>query len=244
MPDRRSLSRLLWWAGVLCLAVLAVIGGLGLRGPGLVAIGVAGLLGAGIAVGMTRDVPGEDRSSLTEVAVQAGAWTAGILLALAGVSVLAGGVVGLLAGVTAALVWLGHRSARFLARPSGPAATTATGPWSSPAGVEALLLPLPPPDAGRPSTAAERTSRVSALPTPALGREWLRTSAALTGRLSPAERQATVRRRAETLDELESRDPVGFARWLASGPAPGSDPAAYVRGRSIEGDAAAGSDAA
>ncbi|WP_324275897.1 hypothetical protein [Blastococcus brunescens] len=107
-----------------------------------------------------------------------------------------------------------------------------------------LRLPVSPPAAGRSSSAAERTSSVAALPTPALGREWLRTSAALTGRLGPVERQALVRRRAETLDELERRDPAGFARWLAEGPAPGSDPAAYVRGRSTQGDAAAGSDAA
>ncbi|WP_324275896.1 hypothetical protein [Blastococcus brunescens] len=58
MPVRRSLTRLLWWIGVPCLAVLAVIGGLGLRGPGLVAVGVAGLLAASIAVGLARDTPG------------------------------------------------------------------------------------------------------------------------------------------------------------------------------------------
>ena len=63
-------------------------------------------------------------------------------------------------------------------------------------------------------------------------------------RLSPVERQALVRRREETLDELERRDPVGFARWLAEGPVPGADPAMYVHGRPMEGDAAVGTDAA
>ena len=86
---------------------------------------------------------------------------------------------------------------------------------------------------------------VSALPTEVLGREWLRTTAALSGRLDPAARQTIVRRREETLDELERRDPGGFARWLAAGP--GSDPAQFVRGDvrgDIRGDTAAGTDAA
>jgi hypothetical protein len=82
------------------------------------------------------------------------------------------------------------------------------------------------------------------LTTSGLGREWLRTTAVLGGRLTPADREALVRRREETLDELERRDRVGFARWLADGPAPGSDPAAYVRGRPVQGDPTAGTDAA
>jgi hypothetical protein len=48
--------------------------------------------------------------------------------------------------------------------------------------------------------------------------------------LSPVARQTLVARREETLDELERRDPDGFARWLAAGPAAGSDPADFVRG--------------
>jgi hypothetical protein len=53
--------------------------------------------------------------------------------------------------------------------------------------------------------------------------------------MDPGARQSLVRRRQETLDELERRDPEGFARWLASGAAVDSDPAAYVQ----EGPAAA-----
>jgi hypothetical protein len=87
------------------------------------------------------------------------------------------------------------------------------------------------------------TGAVSSLPTSALGHEWLRTTAALAGRLDPATRQEIVRRRQEALDELEHRDPAGFARWLAAGPAPGSDPAQFVRGN-VRGDQAAGTDAA
>jgi hypothetical protein len=84
---------------------------------------------------------------------------------------------------------------------------------------------------------------VGKLSTAALGSEWLRTSAALTGRLQPVARESIVRRRQETLDELERRDPVGFARWIASGPAPGGNPAQFVHG-DVRGESAAGSDAA
>jgi hypothetical protein len=77
----------------------------------------------------------------------------------------------------------------------------------------ARVLPLPP---------------VSALSTTALGAEWLRTSSALTQPIGPAVRQSLALRRQEALDELERRDPDGFARWLAAGPQPGSDPAGFV----------------
>jgi hypothetical protein len=43
-------------------------------------------------------------------------------------------------------------------------------------------------------------------------------------------RQWLVARREEALDELERRDPDGFARWLAAGPNRASDPADFVRG--------------
>jgi hypothetical protein len=56
-------------------------------------------------------------------------------------------------------------------------------------------------------------------------------------------RASIVRRRQETLDELERRDPVGFARWMAGGPAPASNPALFVHG-DVRGDRPAGSDAA
>ena len=244
MPVRRPLVRLLRGAGVLCAGVLAVVGGLGLEGPGLVAVGVAGMLAAAVAVGFARDVPGGDGPSTANSAVQAGAWTVGLLLALAGLATLAGGLLALLVGVIGAAAWLAARLAQPGPRPSASRAGPPADPVSPPAGVEVLLLPVTPAEEGGRPTAAERTSPVTALPTSALGREWLRTSAVLAGRLGPAERQALVRRRAETLDELERRDPAGFARWLAGGPAPGSDPAAYVRGRSVQDDPAAGSDAA
>jgi hypothetical protein len=91
--------------------------------------------------------------------------------------------------------------------------------------------PVAPAGHGSPAAGTARlTSPVTDLPTAALGREWLRTTAALAGRLEPAARESIVRRRQEALDELERRDADGFARWLAAGPAPGSDPADFVHG--------------
>ena len=80
---------------------------------------------------------------------------------------------------------------------------------------------------------------VSLLPTSVLGSEWRRTTATLACRLEPATRQTITRRRHEILDELECRDPAGFARWLAAGSAADSDPAAFV-----ECDRTTGTDAA
>jgi hypothetical protein len=70
---------------------------------------------------------------------------------------------------------------------------------------------------------------VDQLSTRALGREWLTSTAALASRLDPPVRALIVRRREDALDELERRDPLGFARWLAAGPEPGSDPADWLR---------------
>jgi hypothetical protein len=197
------------------------------------------MLAACAAVGIMRDMPGSDRRAVIESAVQAAAWTAGILLALTGVGVLAGGVVALLVGVTAIIGWLLTRVGRSGLRLPRPPVVSQ---W--PTGAEVLRRPVPPPEEGTPAVSPEQSSSPSVLTTSGLGREWLRTTAVLGGRLTPADREALVRRREETLDELERRDRVGFARWLADGPAPGSDPAAYVRGRPVQGDPTAGTDAA
>ena len=241
MPVRRPLIRLLSWVGALGAGALAVVGGLGLQGPGLVAVGIAGTLAACTAAGIARDVPRHDHRTVAESAAQAGGWTVGLLLVLAGLAALAGGLVALLAVVVGVSAWLGLRAMRSSARPAGPARPPRAEPWAT-TGAEVLLLPVPPSDPG--PVRSDAASSVSGLTTPALGREWLRSTTALSGRMAPVERQALVRRRQETLDELERRDPVGFARWLAEGPVPGSDPAAYVQGRAVQGDPAAGTDAA
>jgi hypothetical protein len=239
VPLRGPFVRLLWWIAALAGGVLAVVGGLGLRGPGMVAVGVAGMLAACIAGGVARDEAGDDRRALLESAVQTAAWTVGLLLVLAGVAALAGGAVALLAGVTGALAWLAVRMSRSRNTAGGSTRLAAVPP--GPAGVDVRFRPVRPGDISGPGEAA---SPLSVLTTAALGREWVRTTAALGGKMTPSERQALVRRREETLDELERRDPAGFARWLADGPVAGSDPAEYVRGRPVQEDPTAGTDAA
>jgi hypothetical protein len=209
--------------GVLLLPVagiLAVVGGLALRAPGVVAVGVAGFLAGLTAGAIARDTPGSSWRSTLEAAALAVAGCVGLLLVVSGTSVLVGGAGTALLLAAVALVWLGYvwrRSARQQKAAAAPAERPVDPvplfvvqgePAQDPAGV------FPP---------------VSALSTAALGREWLRTSAALSGRLDPGMRRSIVARREETLDVLERRDPVGFGRWIAGGPEPASDPADYVR---------------
>jgi hypothetical protein len=213
---------------------VALFGGIALRGSGLVAVGVAGAVSAALAAGVAREAPEGNRASAVDAAWKAAAWTVGGLLVLSGLVVLAGGTVAaLITGLALAGAggWWLVRSRRARGGAVPPVLTSAGSgdAWpgarssgaSRPGPTRPEAVPLP----------------VGALPTPVLGREWLRTTAALAGRLDPATRQAVVRRREETLDELERRDPAGFARWLAESPA--GDPARFVRG-----DQAAGTDAA
>jgi hypothetical protein len=204
---------------------LALAGALALRGPGLTAVAVAGLFAACLCAAITHEEQGSTLRSTLGAAAQAAAWTVAVLLAVAGTAGLAGGVIAALLAGTAvmggAAVWLVRASRAERA----PAAPTQLRPRAAP-GTPAI----------RP---AELLSPVPDLSTRALGQEWVRTSAVLAGRLDPAVRGALVRRRQEALDELELRDPAGFARWMLAGPVPGSDPADYVRR-----DRTAGTDAA
>ncbi|MGY1855073.1 hypothetical protein [Modestobacter sp. SYSU DS0290] len=204
-------------------AVLAAVGGVALRGSGLIAVALAAVVSACVAVAVARDaVPRRSGHQVAEAAWRTAVGTVGVLLVLSGSAVLAGGTVTtLLAGC--GLAWLVVRlllsaRRRDRARRSVP---------PTPAGL-ADVVPLYPAGAW-----------ARAMSVPALGREWVRTSAALTQVREPRARQELVRRRQEALDELERRDPAGFARWLAEGATVDSDPAAYVSG-----DPAAGSDAA
>ena len=213
MPTRGLLLRSAVGVGLACAAVVAVVGGIALRGPGVVAVCVSGALAGCVAAGVARETPGQARRSTVETAGLAAAVTVGVLLVVSGTAVLAGGAAALL--LVGALIagWAGSRWYRDrrlvagsgVAAPSWPGAPSAAGPsWP----------PSPP---------------VSGLPIAALGEEWLQTGAALQGRLAPAARQRLVVRRAHLLDELERRDPAGFARWLAAGPLHAGDPAGFVR---------------
>jgi hypothetical protein len=226
---RGSVLRPFAGLGLACAAALAVVGGLALRGPGLIAIAAAGVLAGCLAAGMAREQPGGDRWAMVEAAVLAAGWTMGGLLVLCGAAALVGSgptavVAGLIGAAAAVLLILRlSRSGRPLVAPPAPSTAGATPAqpswWSAPA----LWAAEPPIEVGRLLPPVER------LTTRALGREWLRTTAALAGRLEPVVRASLVRRRQDALDELERRDPDGFARWLAAGPVPGSDPADWLR---------------
>ena len=236
MPQRRPIPRPLLVTGLTAAGLVAVVGGLALRGPGLVAVAVAGALAACLGWGTAREATGPSTRSTTEAAALAAAWTVGVLLVLTGTSVLAGGVAAaLLAGagaVTALVVWVA-RTPRDEAG-AGTGRSTAYGDRTAAA--------RPPVLRREYSSAVQPRPPVGALSTQELGHEWLESSAALAGRLDPAARSALVLRRQQALDELERRDPEGFLRWLTTGPVPDRDPSDFVRGRTA-GESAAGTDA-
>lgn len=66
------------------------------------------------------------------------------------------------------------------------------------------------------------------LTTPALCATWQRSYFAMLDVPPCPARYATVRMRERLLDELERRDPAGFARWLQTGARAGSDPGRYL----------------
>jgi hypothetical protein len=222
---------LIWALALLC-GLVGVAGGLALRGPEMVAVGIAGVLAGCMAAGITRETPvGSRRRSTLEAAASAGAATVGVLLLIAGIAALAGSAVAVLtvggAVLAVAVVQLvhGRRRAAPSAMPRDPKAVRPVHPHRT-----AELSSLLPP--------------VAVLTTQELGQEWTRTSAVLAGRLDAAAREALVARRQQALDELERRDPAGFARWLAVAPTLSSDPAGYVHGGPLRGDPAADTDAA
>ncbi|KGH47486.1 hypothetical protein IN07_07065 [Modestobacter caceresii] len=215
MPLPVLLTRAALGMSVLVGGALAAVGGVSLGLPGLVAValaaGVAACLGAGIA----RDAAVRDpRQAAVDAAWRSAVVTVAVLLVLSGCAVLAGGAMTVFVAATGVLVLLVRWGVRRVREDRRAA--------------PALVLPLAADDGW-----------VRALSVPALGREWVRTSAALAETREPVARQELVRRRQEALDELERRDPAGFARWLTAGATVDSDPAEYVSG-----DPAAGYDAA
>jgi hypothetical protein len=217
-------ARILIGSGLLCGLILALSSIVVLHGSSLVAVVVAAGLVACVVYGMHDD----HRAAARAAAWRAAWWTVAISMLVAGALVLAGGAAAALVGVVivaGGAVRL-HRTRR--GRPAGrdryAGAPGAGAPAAAPAPLTGGLESAPAP--------------VAVLSTSVLVSEWSRTTAALASRLEPAVRQAIVRRRHELLDELERRDPAGFARWLAAGAAGQSDPATFVRG-----DRATGSDA-
>lgn len=208
MSTRGPLPRLLLWTGAVAGAGLAVVGGLALRPPGLVAVGLAAVVSACLAAGVARESRA-GQQSVVDAAWKAGAATVAVLLVLSGTAVLGGAVLTLVVAGGAAGTW----TVVWLVRSSPRTSLSVVAGTGRPA------VPLPP---------------VSALSTEALGQEWVRTTTALSGPLDARTREAIVLRREQTLDELERRDPDGFARWLSGLPLAGSDPSGDLK----HGDAA------
>jgi len=209
VSTRGPLPRLLLWTGAVAGAGLAVVGGLALRPPGLVAVGLAAVVSACLAAGVARESRA-GQQAVVDAAWKAGAATVAVLLVLSGTAVLGGAVLTLVVAGGAVGTW----TVVWLLRSSPRTSLSAVAGTGRPA------VPLPP---------------VSALSTEALGQEWVRTTTALSGPLDARTREAIVLRREQTLDELERRDPDGFARWLSGLPLAGSDPSGDLK----HGDAAA-----
>ena len=205
------------WALVCLCGLLGVAGGLALRGPEIVAVGVAGVLAGCMAAGISRETPvGARRRSTLEAAASAGAVTVGVLLVIAGIAALAGGAVAFLTVGGAVMALLIVRSVR------GRGAATVQSLADRPAHPSTMR----PIAAAAPSELGSLLPPVVALTTSELGQEWTRTSAVLAGRLDAAARAALVARRQEALDELERRDPAASSggwpparRWRATRPA-------------------------
>ena len=243
MPHRSPILGPLVVVGLIAAGLVAVIGGLALRGPGLVAVAVAGALAACLGWGTARESAQPSPRSSAEAAVLAAAWTVGVLLVLSGTSVLAGGVAAAALSGVAAVVAVGVWVARSPKEDSARASAT-PGPTSH-GNVAAPLTPLRTAELRRPvASRPADLPPVTSLSTEELGGEWLESTTALAGRLDPAVRTAIVRRRQDALDELERRDPDGFRRWLTTGPVLHRDPSPFVRGRRTAGESAAGTDAA
>ena len=226
MSIRRPLSGVLLGGALLGAGALAVVGGARRSTvPGWSASGSPRPWPAAPPPGIIREPPAHARGSAIEAAVWASAWTAG-------------GGPGRRGRVHGRGRCGGHsrrrgRGARLRCRcPLGAVEAAVVRRPQTAAGDRASGDVCP---AARPAALGRRrpvpvSCRWQTLTTRALGDEWLRTTAALTGRLTPAARAALVTRREEALDELERRDPDGFDRWLAAGPVRGSDPADFVRG--------------
>ncbi|CAA9326656.1 MAG: hypothetical protein AVDCRST_MAG48-2932 [uncultured Friedmanniella sp.] len=205
--------------------VLAVVGGLALDGSAVFGLGVVtALVGAAWAGAAWEESRAGDLALVA--GARAAALTGGGLLVVCGAAVLVGTAVTLLAGaLLAAAVMVLRRPDPNRAAPAGaPLLAEPEGPI--------VLSPLHPAAPtfriGSAGSARAVLPPVRMLSSRSLGEEWLRTTALLDAAPDPLTREAVAARRASVLDELERRDPEGFARWLADGTARGSNPAEFL----------------
>lgn len=213
--------------------VLAVAGGLALDGSAVFGLGVlTGLVGAAWAGAVWEGA--RDGEVALVAGVLAAARTAGGLLVVCGAAVLVGTAVTLLAGALLAA------AAVLLHRPDPSPAAGAGAPLPDEPESPVVLSPLHPAAPtfriGSVGSARAVLPSVRGLSARSLGEEWLRTTAVLDASPEPGTREAVAARRQSVLDELERRDPAGFANWLAHGTGPGSNPADFVREEPRAGD--------
>jgi hypothetical protein len=217
---------------------LAVVGGVSLHGAGVLAIVLSGVVAGCLGAAIARErPPAPGRRSVADAGWRAAITTVATFLVLAGSAAVGGRaapvlVVGCL-GVLVLAWWTRRRSADV--DPAAPAPRPGTG--SPPAHPPVRRGPHPsgrggaasggPPPAALPPAAG--------LPVEELSREWRRTAGLLESAVDAGTRAQVVRRRGEVLDELERRDPAGFARWLATGASSDDYPVGHLRGDSTAG---------
>ena len=220
MPVRGPLARVLLWSGVLGAGALGVVGGLSLRGPGLVAVGLAATLAACTAAGIARGVrparpPVDDRGRRPGRGLDGGRAARPLRHRGAG-------------------RWRGRRPRRSVPRwphgwsgprcgpRSGRAGRTAGGRRSATGTGAGRRAPA----AGANGAARAMPGRAGLLPpvwtltTPALGQEWLASTVALAGRLDaggPAVARQPAGRRRSTSSSAGTRT-ASRGGW-PSGPA-------------------------
>jgi len=91
------------------------------------------------------------------------------------------------------------------------------------------------PDDLAPGTSAPAASTVSvqALSDAELCLAWRTSSTALQRARTISQQHRILTARQEYLDELQRRDPPGFAHWLSAGARPASDPSKYLHNRDV-----------
>lgn len=143
--------------------------------------------------------------------------------ALIGLSVLIGDEALLLLGFLLAISPPAVRAyGRWLVAAPGPSAAQLDTVIGALAYASPEYLPIPPP------------TGVEALSDEELCQNWRASYTALQRPLSLGQRSATVTERQTYLDELERRNPRGFAAWLASGARAPGNPLPYVSRRWTE----------
>lgn len=207
------MSRLGW--------VVAAVIGLPVTAVGALAIppsGIASTVIVAALVGNLARIPAcgqdENAGSSTGRGVLAGATTAGGVLFVAGLVALLGAgaavVLAVLGAATSLLYW--H--------------------WRSLTGSASRQDIATPPDIAEQSAIAAATTpgqdSIRQMSTQELCLAWRKSFSQLQHAPVGPAREHIVNMRSSYLDEIERRDPDGFARWLHTGARAGSDPSRYV----------------